>query len=241
MNLLAFETSTNYLVIAVTDGKRVLGSLAREVHRELQVYMVGAMQEVLSHAGLSLQSIDALAVGLGPGSFTGLRVGITFVKGLSFAMGKPVVGIPSLDLIAQNASVLNRPIVPILDAKIQQIYWARYRRSSGELVRESPYTIGPVEALLEELEGDVFFLGDAIPIYEKRLRSVQAIRPAFAAPKHWLPTPETLACLGMKEVLHKRFIPSEKLLPLYLHPKECTIAGRLAPPKTGKPIRVEIP
>lgn len=241
MRLLAFETSTKYLVLSITDGERILGSQSRLVDRESQTFLPETMERCLKEARLPLEKIDAFAVGLGPGSFTGLRIGITFVKGLAFATEKPVAGVPTLDLLALNAPPFSGQVVPVLDAKKQQVYWARYRRREDEgLKKLGAYAVGPLEGLIEELEGEVFFVGDGARLYEKEIRSVRKIQASFGDPELDVPKPEALACLAMREALHGRWIKPEALEPLYLHPRECTITGKLALPQTGKPIRVEI-
>ena len=102
MKLLAIETSTNRFSLAVSEGGEILKSRTLILDKVLSSSIIPSIEKILKESKINLKDIDAFVVGLGPGSFTSLRVGLATIKGLAFATGKPLVGVPSLDAIALN-------------------------------------------------------------------------------------------------------------------------------------------
>ena len=116
MKLLAIETATQQLGVAVLDGERVLASYELLAEHPHAAELPGAVTRVLTAAHLTLPQVDAIAVDLGPGSFTGLRIGLAFVKALTFPIKKPVIGVPSLDVLVANLPFVSGLAAPVLDA-----------------------------------------------------------------------------------------------------------------------------
>src|SRR5262245_65741737 len=105
---------------------------------------MAAIDNVLRAARWELANVEAFAVALGPGSFTGLRIGLSTVKGLAFATGRPVIGVPTLDALAWTLPFCGYPVCPILDAKKNEVYAGLYRTLDGELeVLEAPRAVPP--------------------------------------------------------------------------------------------------
>jgi tRNA threonylcarbamoyladenosine biosynthesis protein TsaB len=132
VKILAFDTSTFAASAAVVDGGTVLAEssvLQRAGHSERLLPLV---DEVLARAGLPLGAIDRLAVGLGPGSFTGVRLGLATAKGLQLATGIPLVGVSSLDALAASAWGVEGPLVAALDARRDEVYAALFRQREGD-------------------------------------------------------------------------------------------------------------
>lgn len=132
MKILAFDTSTFAASAAVVDGGTVLAEssvLQRAGHSERLLPLV---DEVLARAGLPLGAIDRLAAGLGPGSFTGVRLGLATAKGLQLATGIPLVGVSSLDALAASAWGVEGPLVAALDARRDEVYAALFRQREGD-------------------------------------------------------------------------------------------------------------
>jgi tRNA threonylcarbamoyladenosine biosynthesis protein TsaB len=195
--LLAVDTATQSCGVAIiADGcmqtELILSHGGTHTKRVL-----AAIDAVLHLDGDSLAQIDAFAVTRGPGSFTGLRIGISTVKGLALATGKPVIGISSLDVLAHQAGGDAAWICPMIDARRNEIYWSIFRRDGDGLVALSEEQVGPVDKLARQIEKPCVFVGNAVPQYAAQLAGLvkpavqwsleadNAIRPAVLARLAW--------------------------------------------------------
>ncbi len=173
-----------------------------------------SIRSLLEERGLAPGAIDLIACDIGPGSYTGLRVGLAAAKGLALALRKPLVGVASLDAMAEAARGRARVLCPALDAKWEQIYGALYedgRRVTGYLAEK------PV-AFAARVPKDAFVFGDALDAYGGLFRDV------IRGPRElWDPRPETIALLGWR--LHRQGVRQDvaTLVPLYLRPTEAEL------------------
>lgn len=161
MKVLSVDTSGHLNAVGLVDGSKVLGSLVWEARDNSLRDVVLNIDDVLGNAGLSLGKIDGLGVGIGPGSWTGVRVGLTVGKMLAYATKKPVCGISSLDALAYLGREAGTMLCPLVDAGRGNIYAAFYRSLNETVARESEYYAGSVERLLEMVKEPVLFLGHA--------------------------------------------------------------------------------
>ncbi len=232
MNILALDTSSRRLCLGLMNNEgRVLGyDLDAEVkHAEL---ILPAIKKALSRLGLSPDKLDYFAVGLGPGSFTGLRIGLATIKGFATGLNKQVVGIPTLDLLATNALVFNNNeiICPLVDAKRGLVFTAFYEVSSNKKIkRKSPYLLINVEELLKGLSPYkiAVFLGDGLKLYQEGLLYKKK-KSIFLDEKNWYPKAKNLITLACDLINKRRFINATKVKPMYLYPKECQIKNAKA-------------
>lgn len=222
MKILALDTSSEYMSMALTEDEKLLASQHIAFGRQLSSNLIKSVDSILKTAGWKLLDVDCFCVGLGPGSFTGLRIGITCMKGFALALKKPIKGISSLDVIAYEGRYFSGTICPIIDAKKNMVYTAVYEAKDGSIVRKGSYNVLKIEGLLKKLKGEVLFLGDAISIYKDALQR-NGLKPVFASQKLWYPRADILTGLCMKDILKRKFDDVHKLNPLYLHPKECTV------------------
>jgi len=234
MNVLAIETSTSQLGVALVEEQRVLGSYELLAERAHAVELPQAVTRVLKAAGIALEQVDGLAIDIGPGSFTGLRIGVAFVKALAFQLKKLVVGVPSLDVMAANHLFAPHLVCPIVDAKQKKLYAALYRTTDGGLAKQSDYHLLTVEELIPMLkDASVMFLGDGIPLYRQRLAQALGERALFATPDWWFPRVATLGRLGLERLNKGQHDDPSHLVPMYLYPMTCTI--RLSDRPHGAP------
>ncbi|MBI4354608.1 MAG: tRNA (adenosine(37)-N6)-threonylcarbamoyltransferase complex dimerization subunit type 1 TsaB [Candidatus Omnitrophica bacterium] len=228
MKLLAIDTSTEQLGVAVVDEARVLASyeiLAERIHA---VELPNAVNRVLETAGLSLKTIEALAIDIGPGSFTGLRIGVAFVKALAFTHQTPLIGVPSLDVLAAQVPYATHPVCVMCDAKQRKVYAALYRTEDGKLTKRSDHQLLTVDELLPLLgEGPMIFLGDGVALYRERLTQHFGSRALFAGAETWWPHAATLGRLGLERLKAGQHDDPSTLVPMYLHPHTCTIRPEL--------------
>lgn len=224
MKILGFDSSSNNLSIAILDN----GKIAEEniySEKRLSSLIVPSIAKILKRRKLSLSSLDAFAVGLGPGSFTGLRVGLSTIKGLALACAKPVIGIPTLDILAANISIKNLQICPIIDAKRNNVYSCFYKNNKGFLKKINSYTLIDINNLLKRIREDTVFLGDGLNVFKRLIKDKLGSRAIFAEEKYWFPNAKSLVILAQKRFKLRKFGNPDKLIPLYLYPKECQIKG----------------
>ena len=227
MPLLAIETSTQQLGVAVMDGERLVSSYALLAENPHAVELPDAVKRVLKAARTTLEQVDAIAVDIGPGSFTGLRIGLAFVKALAFPAKKTVVGVPSLDVLAANLPFCSRLVCPLLDAKRNNVYGALYRAEEGSLKRQTDYLLGPVETILSQIKEPTIFLGDGCALYRDRILERAGSEAGFAAQELWLPRAETLARLGFERLRKGQRDEAASLVPLYLYPQDASVNPRV--------------
>jgi len=158
--LLALDTSTPSVTAAVHDGTRVLAEATVVDARRHGELLAGQVAQVLAEAGLTPQDLTAIAVGVGPGPFTGLRVGVVTALTLGLALGVPVHGVCSLDALARRA-VVDGPFVVATDARRREVYWARY---SAEGARVGLAAVSKPADLAAEL-GGLPVLGPGAELY----------------------------------------------------------------------------
>lgn len=223
MKVLAADTSTEMLSLAIAEGEKLIANVDSLLGRKLSSHLVPMIDEMLRASNMELGEIGGFIVGLGPGSFTGLRVGITTMKGLAFAMGKPIVGVPTLDIIAHNAICSTQLICPILDAKKQQVYASIYQSNNGELRRISPYLLVTVDRLLEKIESSTLFIGDGIALYHKEITRTLGKRAQLGSKSLWFPKATVMARLGIERLKKGERDDLNNLVPMYLYSKECSI------------------
>lgn len=223
MRVLAVETSTLAGGVAVLDGDRVVGEYLLDVRVTHSERLMVAIDRVLGDAGLSIGDLDGVAVAIGPGSFTGLRIGLGTVKGLVFARSIPVAAVPTLDAMAAGIPFAALPVVPVLTARRDEVYTSRYRWDGLRMRREGEYlAISPAE-LSAQLDEPVILVGDA----------ATAIVSPFArvAPlARRLPSPAVVGQLGIERLMRDETVAGADLVPFYLRPSQAELKRRVAVP-----------
>src|SRR6266566_866625 len=137
MRVLAVETSTMSGGAALLDGERVVGEYTLDVRVTHSERLMAAIDQLLNDAGWSAGDLEGLAVAVGPGSFTGLRVGLSTVKGLALALAIPIAAVPTLDAMAAMLPFAALPVVPVLDARKREVYASRYRWTGAGIRRRA--------------------------------------------------------------------------------------------------------
>jgi tRNA threonylcarbamoyladenosine biosynthesis protein TsaB len=222
MKILAIDSSTKRFSLAVADGERVLVSRNRVSRDVLSSSIIPAVRMILKRAGISLRDCDAFAVGLGPGSFTSLRVGLATVKGLAFAVHKPVIGIPSLDTLAANGYDEDvRQICVICDARRGRVFGGVYRKEGDVWRRRSDHLLVKPEELLSMIEGETLFLGDGVALYQDLIAKKAGSR--IAQEKFWYPRAGRMIPVAVERFRGEQFDDIDQVVPLYLYPQDCQV------------------
>ena len=225
MKLLAVESATLSGGAAILDGDRLLGEITLNIALTYSERLLAAVDRLLADCGLAPADLEGLAVSVGPGSFTGLRVGLATVKGLAMALDLPIAPVPTLDALAARLPFADAPVCPILDARKNEVYLSLYRWRGDRMCREREYLALPPELAAAGLTAPVILLGDGIEACRPWLDGQgDGIRIAPAAQR--LPAAATVAELGHAVLAAGDGVGAEALVPLYLRPSEAELKAR---------------
>ncbi len=226
MKILGIDTSTDFLSVAIVSEDSIVLNLDYLSHRRHSSELIPLINEALKRSSLSLKELDGFAVSIGPGSFTGLRIGVSTIKGLALSSKKPVIAVPTLDVIAQNAAYFPDIICPIIDARKDKIYSALYQSKNNRLKRISKYLLIPLDRLMRKIDRRrVLFLGDGIKLYKNSISKVSP-KAEFAPSPLWFPRASVVAQKGLEALAKGRQDNPYDLVPMYLYSRECIITGK---------------
>jgi tRNA threonylcarbamoyladenosine biosynthesis protein TsaB len=182
MLLLGLDTATQIASVGVTRGDEIMAEASTRAASNHTETLLPLIAEALAQANVSLRDIEGLGVSIGPGSFTGLRIALGTVKGLAYATGRKVVGVPTLEALAYTVRDWEGLVCPLLDARKREVYAALFQRSqSGELTTVLPAQVSALEKVLRQITAPCVFLGDGVETYGT------AIRDHCGAQAHLLP------------------------------------------------------
>lgn len=165
MRIIALETATMTGSIAVVDEERVISEISLNINATYSEKLMIAIEQLLALSGLTIDDMDGIAVSIGPGSFTGLRIGLSAAKGLSYASGKPLIAIPTIDALALNMPFSNRLVCPILDARKGEVYTALYRPNGQFSQKLTDDMVVIPSKLIEMIKEETVFLGEGVYAY----------------------------------------------------------------------------
>jgi len=234
MHVLAFDTATDVVSVAVGRNGEPLAAVQLAAGREHAERLAPAIAMLCDDAGVSLDHLAAIAVGIGPGRFTGLRVGVTTAKVMAQALAIPVVGIGSLDLIASPLRHARRQVVAVIDARRKEVFWARYRPVPGGLVRVTEDAVDPPRDVVAELEADgaeVLLAGDGVERYRDEFASLDHVE--LAGPSHAAPSALALLELAHGRLEREEFVAPHELSPRYLRESDAAINWEIARSASG--------
>ncbi|MEK6732254.1 MAG: tRNA (adenosine(37)-N6)-threonylcarbamoyltransferase complex dimerization subunit type 1 TsaB [Candidatus Omnitrophota bacterium] len=223
MKILGIDTSSKFLSIAVSEDKNIIKEESYLLDRQHSSQLVPKIKELIKKSRLSIKKIDGFVIGIGPGSFTGLRIGVSTVKGFGIALGKPCIGVASIDAIACNAaSASGNEIIPVIDAKRGQVYAAIYRKKGNQIIRISGYLLLPIDKLMKKVKGQSVFLGDGVSLYRDKISDMNR-KAVFMEEKYWYPRAGNLIKLGFSRIKRTKKTNLAKLTPLYMYPEDCQV------------------
>ena len=214
--LLAVDTSTAQVGLAVYDGSQVVGEYAWRSSQRHTVELAPAIAELLTRAGFSMEDIRALGVALGPGSFTSLRVGLALVKGLALARHLPLIGIPTLDILAAAQPSSKLPLAAVIQAGRSRLAVGWYKSSKNGWQSKGPGRVVTIEALIDEIESASIVCGELtseeLQRFERKTSNVHLASPAQSVRR-----PAILAELAWARWQQGKVDDEASLAPIYLH------------------------
>jgi tRNA threonylcarbamoyladenosine biosynthesis protein TsaB len=224
MRILAIETSTMLGGVAIMDETEGLIIETRlNVKTAHSERLMTEVDHALKQAELDISAIDVFGVAIGPGSFTGLRIGLSSVKGFSYATGKPIVAVPSLEALALNFPYSAHPVCTMFDARKKEVYAAVFRWTDRGFERVmDEVSIAPAD-LVRSLEGMVIFAGEGALLYRETIAELAGKNALFPEPHTMVPSPSNVASLGLKKALRGEFSEPVSLVPYYIRRSEAEV------------------
>ena len=223
MKLLAVDTSTRACSVAVVDQDRLACEITTGPTGTHSTHLMRLIRTALELAETELHGLDGLAVCVGPGSFTGLRIGVSTVKGLAFATAKPVAGVSSLEALAQPCLPWPHLICAMLDARKGEVYAARYRARDGRLEHEGREVVLSIEDALDGIDEACLFVGDGARRYREPIGSKLGPLALFPAPSQDIIRASTVAALAQRQFAWQENEDLDRLVPRYIRQSDAEL------------------
>ncbi len=202
MKILSLDSSSESASIAILEEDKLLGEMTFNYKKQHSVILMPMIDTLLHNLSMNIDDIDGFVVSKGPGSFTGLRIGMATIKGLSLGTDKPFIGVSSLDALAYNLFEIEGIVCPVMDALRNNVYTCLYTYEKGELKVISDYMAVSIEDLanlLNSYDKKVYFIGDATYKYKSLLQL--KVNNCTFAPSHLnLARASSLGEIGLKKM-----------------------------------------
>ena len=219
MKILALDSSGMTAGVAVAEDEKIIASYSvnyRKTHSQTLLPMLDEMTRMIS---LDLNTIDAIALAAGPGSFTGLRIGGATAKGLGLALDKPLIAVPTLEGMAWNGWGFEGLICPLMDARAGRVYAGLYRYEDNDIKTEMDQKILKTDELiplLNEKGGKVLFLGDGSDVYREKLTGTLTVPYIFQVPQMKAQSAAAVAVCALKYFREGRICTADSFVPDYM-------------------------
>lgn len=224
MKVLALETATLAGSIAIVDDvEGLIGEVKVSVKIAHSERLMPSIEWLLKASGISIKEIDVFAVSIGPGSFTGLRIGLSTAKGFAFATGKPVVPVRTLDAFARTMPFCPHLICPMLDARKNEVYAAFYRWDNDVCTKIMPETSIKPDELLNDTRGPVVFMGEGAKLYKNVISDLLKTKAIFAPLSHMSPSASTVAEIAIEMIKQGMAADPVSLTPYYIRKCEAEV------------------
>ena len=220
MRVLALEASSLAGGVALLDDERLVAEYLLDVSVTHSERLLAAVDRVLADARWTPRALGGLAVAIGPGSFTGLRIAVSTVKGLALALDLPIAAVPTLDAMAAALPWAALPVCPVLDARKGEVYGSLYRWDGGGMRRDWEYLALPPVALAARLTEPTLVVGDGAP-------AIDSPHARALPPPRRLPSPACVGALGLERLRRGETVAAAALAPLYLRPSEAELKRRV--------------
>lgn len=222
MLILGIETATERVSVAIGGHEGVIGLFEITKGRRHAETLVPAIQFTCQQAGIELDEISVVAVDIGPGLFTGMRVGLASGKAIAQALRIPMIGITSLDLLAFPSRHTDKVVVPVIDARKGEVFYAMYKQVPGGIQQIAEPVVGPVDDLVADLMArnqDVLCVGDGARRYRDDI--VDGYHCEIGGDDH--PSASPLVQLAHARALREDWVNAREIEPLYLRAPDAVI------------------
>jgi tRNA threonylcarbamoyladenosine biosynthesis protein TsaB len=215
MIVLAADTSTPFLSVALCEDDGVLAEYNEPADRRHAELILGVVDDLFRRSGLELKNVDLLAVTRGPGSFTGLRVGISTWKGLASGAALPLIGVSTLDALARRCAEPRERLCVLLDAKMQEVYGATYEFRDGKLRKTQEDSVGPVAEFVDADAGSTAYMGDGALLYAETIREAHPDAVVLSEEES-MPRASAVAAVGLECFRQGDPSIASEVVPVYL-------------------------
>ncbi|MGD9349723.1 MAG: tRNA (adenosine(37)-N6)-threonylcarbamoyltransferase complex dimerization subunit type 1 TsaB, partial [Desulfobacterales bacterium] len=215
MKILAVDTATASCSVAMIDNASVCAEVTTHKKQTHSKHLMTSIDSVLKSADCRADDMDGFAVTVGPGSFTGLRIGMATVKGLASAVDKPVVGVSSLETLAWQCRSHTRLICPVLDARKAEIYGATYRFRKDRLIQQTPACAARPEDFVRAIKEPCVFIGSGAQLYRKRIWDALGDKADFVPDDQNIIQASSVAFLSLKRFKTNDTVKVTDLIPFY--------------------------
>ncbi len=223
MKILAVDTATTSCSVAIVDKTSLLSEFTIDREETHSKHLMDMIKAVLRMAGLNFSDLDGFAVTRGPGSFTGLRIGLSTIKGLAVASEKPVVGVSSLEALAFQVSYSRDLICPILDARKGEVYFSRYRFLNGHLKKQTKERVAPPDKAVDDLNESCLFVGNGALLYKEMILEKMGGLASIAPMIQNTIRASTMAYLSMAKFEKNDTDDIEKIMPYYIRKSDAEL------------------
>ncbi|NLB74327.1 MAG: tRNA (adenosine(37)-N6)-threonylcarbamoyltransferase complex dimerization subunit type 1 TsaB [Firmicutes bacterium] len=226
MRVVGIDTSTFTGGIALLNDGQVVAEYSAYVTRRNSESLMGVLDNMLRELDWSVQGLQGVAVAIGPGSFTGTRIGVTMAKVLGYSLGIPIGQVVTLDAIAANVIFTRSLVCPVICARRDLVYNAAYRINGPDLEKVTDYNVGKIGEVIDAIKGrddldnkeydKVIFLGDGAlrhrQVIEGKLGNLAVIGP----PWYLGPRPGVVAVMGQRQIAAGNAVDAHDLVPFYM-------------------------
>lgn len=216
MLVLGIETSTMTGSVALMEDHRLISEYILNMKATHSVRLMPAIDMLLRNAGINKSEINCIAISIGPGSFTGLRIGLATAKGLAMGLNVPLVGVPTLDALAWNVPYSTYQICTVLDARKKEVYTALFRYEGNKLLRLTPYQVMPPLVVLEGIREKTILVGDGTEVYREIFLNALGELAIFVPNVQNLPRASIIAEIGLQKALEGEMLSVEQSEPIYI-------------------------
>jgi tRNA threonylcarbamoyladenosine biosynthesis protein TsaB len=217
--LVAIDTATRFAGLALYDGEMVRSEASWLSNRNHSIELAPTMVRMLDRQGLGAADISAVAVSTGPGSFTGLRIGLSVAKGLAEACDVPILGVPTLDILAFSHAEQRRPIWAVIQAGRERLCVGRYERRRGRWRQRGEIELTTLEQFAESVTGRCLICGELAQAEIEYVLEHSDEDIVFATPSQSVRRPACLAELAWRRFERGESDDLATLAPIYIHPQ----------------------
>lgn len=223
LKILAVDSSSMTGSVALCRGETLVAESLLNIRSTHSEKLLGQIDLLLTEAGWQLADLDLLVAVTGPGSFTGLRIGIATVKGLAQVLAKPVIGVSSLQMLAMNLPLSPVPICVFMDARKKEVYSQLFNWSSDGPVPAGDAQVLPPEQLLRQLDCEVALVGDAVLLYRAQIEELLGDKALLPVASAHQPRASQAGWLACREYAAGGKDNAAELLPSYIRPSDAEL------------------
>lgn len=222
-NLLAVDTATSVCSVAISQENHLVVENTNAIRQTHSRHLLRMIENALTMAKIELSDLDGFVVTKGPGSFTGLRIGISTVKGLAKAIGKPFIGVSYLECLVRQSAIADGLVCAIIDARRNEFYYALYRFENYQLKVVIPESVGTVSGLLDKINGRCLFIGNGIYSNHGQLFEKLGSKTSFGLDYHNILKSDTVIWVGRSYLKIGRHDCIESFVPDYIRKSDAQI------------------